>query len=230
MTSAVRLPGQHLPAWARPIYVLGHPGMLLPSALIAIWLFGNYSPPEITQARVPLFLQGSTDWGGSNIFAVTVVLYVWFGILGAAWLTIVSHGRTVDSSFAKAFFSNVRHMRFHIGLFLFFGIATWNPWSPLANRDPDPDYRNVFVLVLFLYAASFVVVTWLSRRRLGLAAKVLVSPVMLYLWLVIGSDGNTPKAGQMLFAGEKPNRTARGIRHGAMLKWYQACDVVLRDW
>jgi hypothetical protein len=82
---------------------------------------------------------------------------------------------------------------------------------------------------LFLYVASFFVVTWLSPRRLPLAAKVLISPVMLYIWLVIGSDGNTPKAGQMLFAYEKPTRTARGIRHGIMLKWYRVCDIVLRD-
>ena len=87
----------------------------------------------------------------------------------------------------------------------------------------------MFVLVLLLYVASFGVVTWLSRRRLPLAAKVLISPVILYLWLVIGSDGNTPKAGQMLYAGQAPTRTARGIRHGIMLRWYRVCDIVLRD-
>jgi hypothetical protein len=86
----------------------------------------------------------------------------------------------------------------------------------------------MFVLVLRLYAASFFVVTWLSRQRLSLVTKVLVSPVMLYLWLVIGSDGNTPKAGQMLF-GYQPLRTARGVRHGIMLQWYRVCDVVLDD-
>ena len=225
----MRFPRRDLPAWAQAIYVVGHPFMLLPSALVAIWLFGSYGPPEITQARLPLFLQGSTDWGGSNIFAVTVALYLWFGIVGAAWLTVVSHGRTGDLSVVKALLTNIWQLRFHIGLFLFFGIATWNPWSSSQYRDPDPDYRNMFVLVLLLYGASFFVVTWLSRRRLPLAAKVLISPVMLYLWLVIGSDGNTPKAGQMLFAGQKPTRTARGIRHGIMLNWYRVCDIVLRD-
>ena len=222
----MRFPRLHLPAL---IYVLGHPAMLLPTALGAIWLFGRYTPPEITQARVPLFLQGSTDWGGSNVFAVTVVLYAWFGIVGAAWLTIVSHRRTADASFVNALLANIRQMRDHIALFLFFGIATWRPWSSVEHRDPDPDYRNMFVLALLLYVTSFFVVTWLSRRRLTLTAKVLVSPVMLYLWLFIASDGNTPKAGQMLFAGEKPHRTARGIRHGVMLRWYRVCDIVLRD-
>jgi hypothetical protein len=225
----MRFPRQDLPAWAQVIYALGRPAMLLPSALLAIWLFGSYSPPVITQARVPLFLQGSTDWGGSNIFAVTVVLYAWFGTVGAAWLTVVSHGRTGDSSFTEALLANIWRMRFHLGLFLFFGIATWNPLSSSQDRDPDPDFRNMFVLAFFLYVASFFLVTWLSRRRLPLAAKVLISPVMLYLWLVIGSDGNTPKAGQMLYGGEKPTRTARGIRHGMMLKWYRVCDIVLRD-
>jgi hypothetical protein len=92
-----------------------------------------------------------------------------------------------------------------------------------------PDYRNMFVLVLLLYIASFFVVTTVSRRRLPLGTKVLISPVMLYLWLVIGSDGNTPKAGQMLFDHQKPARTARGMCHGIMLNWYRVCDIVLCD-
>jgi hypothetical protein len=229
MSDTKRSPWVDLPTWAKPIYIAGHPGMLLPSALAAIWLFGGYRPAEITQARVPLFLQGSTDWGGSNIFAVTVVLYVWFGLTGAAWLALVSHMRPARSSFASVLRANIWSMRFHASLFLLFGILTWSPWSSVQDRDPDPDFRNIFVLVVILYAASFLLVTWLSRQTLSLAGKVIASPLMLYLWLVIGADGNTPKAGQMLFGYEKPLRTPRGVRHGIMLKWYQLCDVALRD-
>jgi hypothetical protein len=145
--------------------------MLLPSALAAIWLFGGYSPAEITQARVPLFLQGSTDWGGSNIFAVTVVLYVWFGLTGGAWLALVSHMRPARSSFASVLRANIWSMRFHASLFLLFGILTWSPWSSVQDRDPDPDFRNIFVLVVVLYAASFLLVTWLSRQTLFTGGK-----------------------------------------------------------
>ncbi len=147
---------------------------------------------------MPLFLQGSTDYGGSNIFVVTVALYVWFGLTGAAWLALVSHVGGARSSFARGLAANIRRMRFHLLLFLLLRVMTWSPWTSAQDRDPDLDFRSIFVLVVFLYAGSFLLVTWLSRQTLPLAEKVISSPLMLWLWLVIAADGSTPKAGQML--------------------------------
>ena len=212
-----------LPVWARPIYAVCHPAMLLPLALVAIRVCGSYSPAEITQARLPLFLQGGTDWGGSNIFAVTVTLYAIFGVLGSVYLVLRRSVESRVTSYPGECRAGLWTLRLHIALFFVVGILTWGEDSRIRPND----FRNMFLLASTLYTVSIAYVAWLIRRRWDLRVKVLAAPLALWAWLIVGSDGNTAKAGQMRYSGENPEWRARGTRHGMMLKWHQACDTIL---
>ncbi|MBY0280463.1 hypothetical protein K2Z84_34445 [Candidatus Binatia bacterium] len=57
----------------------------------------------------------------------------------------------------------------------------------------------------------------------------LIAPAFIVLWLIVGGDGNTAKAGQVLLSGEDPVVASRGFRHGAMLRWHELCDRILGD-
>src|SRR5262249_33504421 len=77
------------PGWERWLGWISHP-LLLPLIVVLVAAaFGRYEGNEIGHLQsIPLFLQGSTDWGGSNLFAVTVALYVVCGFLGAIQLSV----------------------------------------------------------------------------------------------------------------------------------------------
>lgn len=87
----------------------------------------------------------------------------------------------------------------------------------------------MFLLAALLYVCSAMVVVALSDSALPLFLKLAVAPIAIYCWLIVGSDGNTSKAGQMKNSGEDPEWRARGVRHGLMLKWHELCDSVLGD-
>ena len=71
--------------------------------------------------------------------------------------------------------------------------------------------------------------TWLGRLAIPRAARVLAAPLVIALWLIVGSDGTTAKASQVLTAGVNPEESPRGIRHGIMLGWHRLCDRALGD-
>jgi hypothetical protein len=214
-----------LPRWSRPLYVVSHPALLLPIALAGIFVFGSYSPAAITQAKLPLFLQGSTDYGDSNIFAVTIALYVIFGVLGAWHLALRLSASARTASALQGYLAALWILKVHVALFVVFGVLTWRE----DRRITPNDFRNMFLLAALLYAASVWLVVWLSRRSTRLPLKLLVAPAFIYLWLVVGSDGNTAKAGQERYSGEDPQWRPRGVRHAIMLQWHRACDRLLGD-
>ena len=63
----------------------------------------------------------------------------------------------------------------------------------------------------------------------ALTARLALAPLFVVLWLVLGSDGNTARAGQIVYAGQDPQPIVRGVRHGVMLAWHRLCDGVLGD-
>lgn len=64
-----------LPIWARAVYVVSHPIAILPVATVVAAWFGSYSPEDISGLQnVPLFLQGSNDMGGADIFSATLAM------------------------------------------------------------------------------------------------------------------------------------------------------------
>src|SRR5262245_12591625 len=214
-----------LPFWAWPLYVVSHPLAIFPVATIVARYFGSYPAQHINATDVPIFLQGSTDMGGSNIFAATIAMYVAFGLLGAMYVVLQMQLRPSLSSYASDARTNLWALRFHIGVFLVGGTACWD-----YDRFITPnDFRNMFLFAVLVYTLSFVAATAIGRSRLPLVFRLTFAPAVVYAWLWLGADGNTQKAGQTRQSGEDPAFQPRGVRHRVMLEWHRLCDRVLGD-
>lgn len=215
-----------LPPWARVLYGVSHPIAILPVATVVAAWFGSYSPADITQLQnVPLFLQGSTDMGGSDIFSATLALYVTFGLLGAFYTILRMHTTPRQPTFAGELKSNLSHLLVHALVFVVGGSACVSYDSQIGPND----FRNMFLFVVLVYAVSSVVVTLIGRSTLTLGPKLLLAPLAIYGWLLLGWDGNTAKAGQVLPSHTDPAFMPRSARHRVMLGWHQLCDRVLGD-
>ena len=63
---------------------------LLVTAYLLYWLAYPFEPDQITWKReIPLIMQGSADWGGSNVYAAFVFGHFAFGTAGCLLLTRV---------------------------------------------------------------------------------------------------------------------------------------------
>ncbi len=145
--------------------------MIAPITLFVAAWFGSYSIPEVVLAKdIPFFLQGSTDYGGSNIFAATVALYVTFGILGAIYLVLVNRGLT-RTGFGTDVGSNVWRLRYHIMVFLAGGLMNWTYDEFITPND----FRNIFLFAAAICTCSILYLTVLIRRRTPLAPSVLAA-------------------------------------------------------
>lgn len=219
-------PTNTLPVWARALFIVSRPLAILPVAIVVAAYFGRYSPEQITGLQeVPLFLQGNTDMGGSDIFSATIAMYVAFGLLGAIYVTLQMHIRPRAESYLVALRSNLWELRFHVVFFVIGGTACFEYDSLLRPND----FRNMFLFALLIYSLSVVVVTAIGRMTMTLWRRVLVAPLVVYFWLWLGWDGNTSKAGQILSSGQDPAFEPRSTKHRVMLAWHPACDRVLGD-
>ncbi len=217
-----------LPRWALPLYILAHPAMIIPLAVVVAGYFGRYSPAQITQLQeVPLFLQGSTDMGGSDLFSGTVALYVSFGLLGSIYLVLRLTARLTNYSYASDLVFSLWALKFHIVAFVIGGTMFWG--YGYDSRITPNDFRNIFFLATFVYFLTILFIPALIRIHLPLILKLILAPLIIYLWLFMGWDGNTAKAGQVLLSGQNPAISPRGIRHKVMLSWHQLCDNILGD-
>ena len=206
--------------------LLTGPLMIIPQAILVAGLVGGflYEPPEIhRQLEKHIFFQGNTDWGGGCLFAGTVALYVAFGFTAAWYLVLKMQKSATPASFGKSLLKAVWFLKFHIVAFVIGGIADLG----YDSRVTPNDFRNMFVLAGTIYALSIVLIVWLNTLRLSLSIRLIVAPLFTVLWLIIGSDGNTARAGQLVQSGQDPAWMPRGTRHRIMLGWHQACDVVL---
>ena len=84
--------------------------------LIVLFLYGwalffVYSPAEVTELqRIPLILQGGTDWGNSNLFAAYVTGHFIFGVLGCFVLVqahLINKSRELWLNVLGSFFKRV---------------------------------------------------------------------------------------------------------------------------
>lgn len=214
-----------LPGWARPLYVVSHPSAILPVAFLVAVSFADYEPYQINAVDVPLFLQGSTDWGGSVTFAVTIALYVAFGLLGAIYVILQMQLRPSTLSYQADARANLWVLRFHIGVFLLGGTACWD----YDSRVTPNDFRNMFLFAVLVYSVAFAAATAIGRTRIRLLYRLALAPIAIYGWLWLGGDGNTAKAGQTRQGGENPAFQPRGVRHRVMLEWHRLCDRTLGD-
>jgi hypothetical protein len=204
--------------WLKLLLIVSHPAMLLPIGVPVALYIGRYTPEEITKTQaIPIFLQGSSDWGGSNIFAACIALYVLFGILGAVYLTLrlaQRPQRYQNMSGIRAAFSILRT---HIVFFILGGTLG-------GAFMGETDDRNMFLLMCVVYTLNILIVVKLSDTVLPLAVKLSLSPVLVYCWLFIGWDGNTAKAGWII--GQE-HHLPRSARHAIMLAWHDGVNSIL---
>ena len=208
-------------------FLLG-PWMILPqSVLVAGYVGGRlYVPPEMHgHLERHLFLQGNTDWGGGCLFAGTIALYVAFGFTAAWYLVLALRQDGPPASFGRTLLRALWRLKFHVLAFILGGTANWEYDASVAEND----YRNLFLFAALVYALSVLLVVGLQATRLSTRARLALAPLCTVLWLVVGSDGNTARAGQLVQSGEDPQPIVRSVRHGIMLSWHHLCDAALGD-
>jgi hypothetical protein len=206
--------------------IIGPAGIVPIGFLVAI-VVGRfvYIPPEASlKPEAMLFLQGSTDLGGGSLFAATMALYIVFGILSALYLTLKLDERP-PGGFVRDVVSAFLLLKWHIFAFLVGGMANVE-YDRLVLEN---DFRNMFLLAALIYLLSIVFIVWVRQGQLGLGSRLILAPLWVFLWLIIGADGTTPRAGQLVNSGVDPVISARGVRHGLMLRWHDACDSLLGD-
>lgn len=206
--------------------LLTGPLLMIPLGLLVAIAVGFfiYAPPE-THGNLErhLFLQGSTDLGGGCLFAGTVALYVVFGFTAAWYLALSLKSLPASVPFGQAVLKSFWILRFHILLFAVSGTATWGYDSWITPND----FRNLFLFAALIYTCTILWVVAIRNWTLPAAARVALAPLFTILWLIIGSDGNTARAGQLVQAGQDPQPITRGFRHGLMLSWHRLCDSTL---
>jgi len=208
--------------------LLTGPLLIIPQGLlIAIGVgFFLYMPPEIHgDLERHLFLQGSTDWGGGCTFAAFISLYVVFGFTSAWYLALSLKDLPSSTSFGRAVLKALWILKFHLLLFLVSGTAGWG----YDARVTPNDFRNLFLFATLIYACTVLWIVAIRNWRLSSTGRLALAPLFTVLWLVVGSDGNTARAGQRVQAGQDPQPITRGIRHGIMLSWHHLCDSTLGD-
>jgi hypothetical protein len=208
-------------------FLLG-PWMILPQAFAVGGFVGGflYEPPEIhRQLERHLFLQGNTDWGGGCTFAAAVALYVAFGFTAAWYLVLRMREAGTPASLGGRLWKAGWALKFHVAAFVVGGTADWG----YDARVTPNDFRSMFLLAGLVYLLSVAVVVGTSRTRIPIAVRLVLAPAFTVAWLVVGSDGNTARAGQLVQSGQDPQPITRGTRHGIMLAWHRACDSVFGD-
>lgn len=208
--------------------VLLGPWMILPQAFLVAGLVGGvlYEPPELhRQFGKHIFLQGSTDMGGGCLFAGTVALFVAFGLTAAWYLSLKLQEAPTPTSFRRALGRSLSILKYHILAFIVGGTGDI---SYDARVTPN-DFRNIFLWACLIYGMSVLLIAALNSTRLRLSTRLLLAPLFTFLWLSLGSDGNTLRAGQLVQSGQDPQPIVRGLRHGIMVGWHQICDGLLGD-
>ena len=217
---------------ARVALVLTAPWALIPWSLaffaLSVWLDrqAGFAFPPTEVSRRPetlLFLQGGTDWGGAELFAFSAIALPLFGLLAAMYLSLCLRTLPAATSFQHRLGLSWRIVSTYCGFFLMIALIVWLPPYYGAKCSCENDLPVLFLTAAVVFIATHFLIVWLAGTRLPGWTKTLLAPLFLALWLALGSDGQTPRAGQMLASDEEPFPATRGFRHGAMLAWRRLC-------
>ena len=200
-----------------------HPWTIFPwGIIIASITGGKYEPWEIATANIPIILQGSTDWGGSCLFAGWVANYLFFSIAAPIY-ALVTIEDTLQNNLVTLLSLVLKTMKWHVLAFLIFG-PLW--WSYDAWILPN-DHRNIFIFFGIYYSFLILYIAFLIYYKAPF--KIFLSIIPSLVIILLMSDGITTKAGQWNQAGQDPEVIVRGYRHGFFLKWHSICDNVFGD-
>lgn len=204
------------------------PWMLLPWTVIVTYLFLQiFQTPEMSHDYEKyIFFQGSIDWGEAAIFANTILLYIFFGVTAALYLTLKLEELSSKLSLSSLFVKSLNVLKWHIICFVISGII----FLPLDSQSASNDFRNMFLFLCAIYILNLIFIIFLKKYvTLKNYLKLAIAPFFIMLWIVIGSDGNTPRAGQFVSSNKGYVYQTRGIRHCIMMKWHRLCDSIFGD-
>jgi len=193
------------------------PFSIIPVCIILTKFFGNYSGYDIGHLQnIPLILQGSSDWGGSNMFAVYVASYVTFGIIASIYLNL---RLWLLEYYEITIKQSLLIMRYYIIIFIILGTL-------FLRESPSPnDFRNVFFMMILIYSSCIIWITFLNKKNiLKRYILLILSPLPIYIFIYIGWTGITTKAGQILTGGQIPLINPLSFRHLLMIRWHQFFD------
>jgi len=186
------------------------PAGLLPIIILIMLFSPKYSPQELTELqKVPFIFQGGTDYGGSNIYATTLLILLFLGGTATLFLTLGLHNYP-STYLLKSVHYSFSLLKYHFFTFLLVGgfFAYEAPFSYF-----DCEIFSVFLIAFIAYTISVVFIVWLHKRRFPLPIKIVLAPLIIILWILLSIDGTTFKAGQILQAGELPHQRFRSIAH-----------------
>jgi len=201
--------------------------------LIVLFLYGwafffVYSPAEVTELqRVPLILQGGTDWGNSNLFAAYVTGHFIFGVLGCLVL-VQAH----LNNKSRELWLNVLGS-FFIAFALINAPAVFNLFELyLWGRHTRAYFLCEQIQVIVIFSVTYLLsVLWIRALKKWSPSVWLtyaLSPFLLAVLAIMGQGGITPKAGQIKNAGEIPNYRPNSSMHAWFLTIHRGCSSCLR--
>jgi hypothetical protein len=216
-----------LPSLSKVLEFIFGPWMILPQSFIVAIIFGGfiYEWPESTMNYEKyIFFQGSIDMGGACIFAGVILVYIFFGFT-ASWYLTMKLNQITYQSYLHTVLHSLSVLKYH---FVFFIIGS------LVNIPDDAyagsnDFRNMFLFVFFIYLLSILFICFLKKYKIKFSTKIILAPTLVIVWLFIGSDGNTERAGQFVSSDKNYVYKIRGKRHSIMVSWHKLCDSQLGE-
>ena len=216
----------------RVLLVLTGPWMILPWLIVLTFLttpLAAVLPAEVFgRPERMLFFQGSDDWGGSMMFALTASALAFFAVTIPLHLSLRLRAFVRPAGFARRLGrALLAALPFAVPfLWLLVNDLIWrckegySEWHvPVAG---DLDLLALLLVAATVCAAGLVWVAALDGSRLSPRARFWLAPLFALVWFVLASDGQTPRAGQMIQSGWEPLPAVRGARHAAMLAWRRA--------
>jgi len=208
------------------VKVLIGPWMFIPQIFLGTFtILSIYQRPMETGVFDKfLFFQGSIDMGCELIFVATIALYVLFGFIASWYAVLKLEELDNKSTFLQMFTYLVKVLKYHIAIFIFWGIL-----CDCDARIIPNDFRNMFLLVFFLYLFTMILIVIMRKLNLSRGIRLIIAPIFIVIWLIIGSDGNTARAKQIPIWNDNPHYVVTSKKHAIMIAWHNLCDDFFGD-
>ncbi len=229
-----RIDDRRLTKFQRFLAGLTGPKLFWPVTLLAglaSGVLGLWIPAELHEdAETALFFQGGADWGGGMAYGCLAAMFAFWGVWLAWNLSLRMHAvERREVGFGRRVWRALLLLLPTLGVAV--GVAAAlcvlsKEWlmGLVAGSAPVSTCRDIPVLAATgaaVAVASILWVAWLDGRKWPVWLKCFLAPAATALWLALGWDGQTPRAGQRLECDWEPRPAVRGLRHRAMLAWYQ---------
>jgi hypothetical protein len=202
------------------------PWMIFPQTILGtVLILSIYERPvETGNFDKYLFFQGSIDMGSELIFVSTIALYVLFGFTASWYATLKLEELDVKTSLVKMLRYLFWVLKYHIIILLLWNIDNGSDLRVVPN-----DFRNMFLWVFLLYFLSIVLIVMMRKLNMARIIRLIFAPTFMVIWLIVGSDGNTARAGQIAIWEDNPHYIVTSEKHAIMIAWHNLCDDFFGD-